>query len=79
MAVKPLSAPPESPCPLCDEHTAPGGKVDITTAAGITGTSTKFIRRRIADGTLRAYRIRGSKLIRLDLADVEALLQPVSG
>lgn len=70
---------PDSHCSLCDEHTAAATKVDIPTAAAIAGVSTKFIRRRIADGTLPAYRIRGSKLIRLNLADVQALLQPVGG
>lgn len=67
-----------TPCPFCEEH-APAEKVDIPTAAGIVGTSTKFIRRRIADGTLPAYRIRGSKLLRVDMADVLALMQPVAG
>ena len=76
-----MSAPdsPVQPCPFCDDRQPDAKKVDIATAAGIAGTSTKFIRRRIADGTLRAYRIKGSKLIRLDLADVHALLQPVGG
>lgn len=68
-----------NPCPLCEEHAATASKIDIPTAAERAGTSTKFIRRRIADGTLRAYRIRGSKLIRLDAADVDALMQPVGG
>jgi excisionase family DNA binding protein len=55
------------------------GKVDIPTAARLTNTSPRYIRRRIADGTLRAYRIAGSRLIRLDVADVDALMQPVGG
>jgi excisionase family DNA binding protein len=41
--------------------------------------STKFIRRRIADRTLPAYRIKGSRPIRIRLADLEALKQPVGG
>lgn len=78
MALSPI--PESPPCPFCDDHAnVLGSKVDIATAAGIAGTSTKFIRRRIADGTLRAYRIRGSKLIRIELADLDALMQPVAG
>jgi len=51
--------------------------VDIATAAPLLGVSTKFIRRRIADGSLKAYRLKGSKLIRIDVADLDALKQPV--
>lgn len=47
--------------------------VDIATAATIINTSPKFIRRRIADGTLKAHRLKGSRLIRINRADVEAL------
>ncbi len=49
--------------------------VDVATAARILNTSTRFIRRRIADGTLKAHRLRGSRLIRIARADVEALKQ----
>ncbi|MGH3261435.1 MAG: helix-turn-helix transcriptional regulator [Trebonia sp.] len=47
--------------------------VTIATAAERLGLSTKSVRRRIADGTLPAYRI-GPRLIRLDSADVDRLL-----
>jgi excisionase family DNA binding protein len=47
--------------------------VTIAAAAERLGLSTKSIRRRIADGTLPAYRI-GPRLIRLDSADVDRLL-----
>lgn len=53
--------------------------IDIATAATILNTSPKFIRRRIADGTLKAYRLKGSRLIRIDRADLEALKQPITG
>jgi excisionase family DNA binding protein len=53
--------------------------VDIAGAAEELGTSTKFIRRRIADGSLPAFRIKGSRLIRIRRSDLEALRQPVSG
>ncbi len=51
--------------------------VDIATAAQMLGTSTKFIRRRIADGSLKAYRLKGSRLIRIEVADLDALKEPV--
>jgi len=53
--------------------------VDIAEAAQQLGTSTKFIRRRIADGTLPAYRLKGSRLIRIRVADLEALKTPIGG
>jgi excisionase family DNA binding protein len=48
----------------------------IAEAAKRTGVSTKTIRRRIADGTLTGYRF-GPHLIRLDPAEVDALLRPI--
>ena len=48
----------------------------VADAAALTNTSLVTIRRRIADGTLTAYRF-GPKLLRLDLDEVEALLRPV--
>lgn len=53
--------------------------VDIASAAEELGTSTKFIRRRIADGSLPAFRLKGSRLIRINRSDLEALKQPVGG
>lgn len=47
--------------------------VTIAAAAKRLGLSTKSVRRRIADGTLPAYRI-GPRLIRLDSDDVDRLL-----
>ena len=47
--------------------------VTIAVAAERLGLSTKSIRRRIADGTLPAYRV-GPRLIRLDAEDVDRLL-----
>lgn len=38
------------------------------------GTSTKSVRRYIARGDLPAYRIRGSRSIRIKAADVDALM-----
>ena len=50
--------------------------VPITDAAELYGVSTKTIRRRIADGSLTAYRF-GPRLIRVDLAEVDHLLRPI--
>lgn len=46
-------------------------------AALLLGVSVSTLRGRIRRGELRAYRLRGSRLLRLRLADVEALLEPV--
>ena len=48
----------------------------VAVAAKGTGVSTKTIRRRIADGTLTAYRL-GHRLIRVNLAEVDALLHRI--
>jgi excisionase family DNA binding protein len=51
--------------------------VDINTAARLLGVHTKFIRRRIAAGHLKAYRLKGSRVIRIDRGDLEKLKEPV--
>ncbi len=49
--------------------------VSIATAADYAACSGKTIRRRIADGTIRAYRF-GKRAVRVDLADIDdALLE----
>ena len=53
-------------------------KVSIQETAVLLDCSPKTIRRRIADGSLTAYRV-GPRLIRLDLAEVEKLLRPIGG
>lgn len=40
-------------------------------------TSQKTIRRRIAEGHLPAMRMAGSRLLRIDPADLDALFRPV--
>ena len=52
------------------------GTLTITEAAARIGVNTKTIRRRIADGSLVGYRF-GPRLIRVDPAEVDALLQPI--
>lgn len=41
------------------------------------GITTRTVRRYIAMGLLPANRIKGSRLIRIDRADVDALLRPI--
>ena len=48
----------------------------IADAATRHRVSPKTIRRRVADGRLKAYRF-GPTLIRLDPAEVDALLRPI--
>ena len=55
------------------------GDPTIAEAAEILNTSTQFIRRRIADGTLPAYRLKGSRLIRIRREDIDDLRQPIGG
>ena len=50
----------------------------VADAATIFGVSQKTIRRRIADGTLTAYRF-GPRLIRVDVLEVQQLLRPIGG
>lgn len=50
--------------------------VPLSVAAEHVQVATKTLRRRIADGQLTGYRF-GSRLLRVDLAEVEALLRPI--
>ncbi|KAB2808351.1 helix-turn-helix domain-containing protein [Pimelobacter simplex] len=52
-------------------------RISIQSAAKLLGQSAKTVRRRIADGTLPAERIKGSNQYRVKRADVEAMLEPV--
>lgn len=48
----------------------------ITEAADYAGSCNRTIRRRIADGSLTGYRM-GPRLIRVDLNELDAMLQPI--
>lgn len=48
----------------------------IADAAAYLGCNPKTIRRRIADGTLTAYRF-GPRMLRVDLDELDRLLRPV--
>lgn len=46
-------------------------------AAEYLGVADRTIRSYIARGVLRGHRVRGSRLVRIDRADLDALLQPI--
>lgn len=46
-------------------------------AARYLGVSVKTVRRRIADGTLPAFTLGGRHSLRVKVADLDALLQPL--
>ena len=48
----------------------------LTRAAARTGMSVKTLRRRVADGSLPAYRT-GPRMIRVRSSDVERLMRPI--
>lgn len=48
--------------------------VSIAQAADEYGVSTKTIRRRIADGSLTAHRLKNSRLIRIERSSLDELL-----
>ena len=48
----------------------------INQAADYAACSSKTIRRRIADGSLTGYRM-GSRLIRVDLDELDAIMRPI--
>lgn len=58
------------------QHPIPDGAVfvSIEQAAERLGLSTWTVRNRIADGSLKPYRVRNGRSIRMRLTDVDALL-----
>jgi excisionase family DNA binding protein len=65
--------------PAPEKQPRPDDALDIVTAAAIHNVSTRFVRRRIADGRLPAYRVAGTQTIRIRRADIDALRVPVVG
>lgn len=51
--------------------------ITLDDAAEYLSVSPLTVRRRIATGELKAYRLGRSRTIRLDLADVENMLRPI--
>jgi excisionase family DNA binding protein len=54
----------------------PVQRASLTYAANTVGCSTRTMRRYIAEGRLTGYRM-GPRLIRVDMAEVEALFRPI--
>lgn len=52
--------------------------IDLPRAAQYLGVSVQSVRRRIAEGSLPAFRV-GPKSIRVYVEDLEALKQPIGG
>lgn len=60
-----------------DARSAPIRRLgSIAYAAESADLSTRTIRRYIADGRLTGYRV-GPRLVKVDLADLEALMRPI--
>jgi excisionase family DNA binding protein len=60
------------------QQDSPRRKVGLAEGAAHAGVHTHTLRRWIAQGRLPAYRV-GPRLIRVDLADIDALMRPVGG
>ncbi len=54
----------------------PKNLASLTEAAEYVGCAPRTIRRRISEGTLTGYRF-GTKMLRVDLTEVDALIRPV--
>lgn len=61
------------------EDIPPGRWLDIPTAAGQYFLSTKTLYRRIKDGTLRAYTVAGTRALRVNTADLDAMFTVYGG
>jgi excisionase family DNA binding protein len=48
-------------------------------AARVYGFALKTVWRRISDGTLPAYRVTGTRSVRIRIADLDALMVPIVG
>lgn len=59
---------------MAGKSTATSDFLTLLEAAAVLGVSTKTVRRRIEQGHLPAFRLTGSRLIRVERADVEKLL-----
>jgi excisionase family DNA binding protein len=64
------------PLPTREEILAHKRAVDINFAAEYLDISTQSVRRRIADGKLKAFRV--GRSIRIDMADLDAVKQPIA-
>jgi excisionase family DNA binding protein len=51
--------------------------ISVEAAAAHLSISPRSVRRYIAEGTLRGYRIAGRRLVRVNQDDVDALIAPI--
>ena len=66
--------------PIPSSDCVPRGQlVSINAAAKLKELSTKTLRRRIRDGTLRAYHVAGTRAVRVDTADLDAMFTVYGG
>jgi excisionase family DNA binding protein len=72
--------PPAQPNRATRRHPANNGRgyVGITEAATYLDITAKTVRKLIATGELPAYRL-GTKILRIKLADLEAVCKPLHG
>jgi excisionase family DNA binding protein len=71
--------PPAQPNRAARRHPATNGQrgyVGITDAATYLGVTPKTVRKLIAEGELRAYRV-GTKMLRIKLADLDDVCKPL--
>lgn len=69
--------PDPAPIPKASKHAVRDPQLSLTEASQYLGVCTKTLRRYIAIGNLPAYRVNGSRLIRVRMSDLDALLSPI--
>jgi excisionase family DNA binding protein len=55
-----------------------GKKITLEDAADHTKTHKRTMRRWISNGKLKAYKVPGTRCLRIDIDDLEALFEPVT-
>lgn len=68
--------PKPTPPPALSPNVSRGEWIDLTNATNRTGLSRKTLYRRIKDGTLRAYHVAGTRAVRVNTDDLDALFVP---
>jgi excisionase family DNA binding protein len=82
MADLPVTTP--STCPTCTPPTSDTERrerewLSPPAASAIYDLALKTIWRRIADGTLPAYKVAGTRSVRIRIADLDAMMVPING
>jgi excisionase family DNA binding protein len=78
MAILNQSAAPPATGPNRDERRHPRRWATLQATADYLGVTKRTVRQMVDDGRLNAYR-NGSRLVRLDLDEVDAAMTPVHG